>query len=46
MKNNLIAVSAVVPPLKVGDVNFNTEQISSIIKAQSDCGVIVLCRPL
>ncbi len=41
MKNNLIAVSAVVPPLKVGDVNFNTEQISSIIKAQSDCGVIV-----
>ena len=41
MKNNLIAVSAVIPPLRVGDVNYNTEQIISIIKAQTDCGVIV-----
>lgn len=41
MKNNFIAVAAVVPPLKVGDVAFNTEQIVSIIKSQTDCGVIV-----
>ena len=41
MKNNLIVVAAVVPPLHVADIKYNTEQIISAIKAQSDCGVIV-----
>ncbi|MCR4712971.1 MAG: NAD(+) synthase [Treponemataceae bacterium] len=41
MKNNLIAVAAVVPPLHVADVKYNTEQIISAIKTLTDCGVIV-----
>ena len=41
MKNHLIAVAAVVPPLRVGDVKYNTEQIIKIISEQSDCGVLV-----
>ena len=41
MKNHLIAVAAVVPPIKVGDVNYNTSEIISVIRSQTDCGVIV-----
>ncbi|MCR5275809.1 MAG: NAD(+) synthase, partial [Clostridiales bacterium] len=41
MKNHLIAVAGVVPPIRVGDVKYNTGEIISVIKAQSDCGVIV-----
>ena len=41
MKNHLIAVAGVVPPMKVGDVEYNSEQIISVIKEQSDCGVLV-----
>ena len=41
MKNNLIAVAAVVPPLHVADVKYNTEQIISAIKTQTGCSVIV-----
>ena len=41
MKNNLIAVSSVVPPLKPGDIDYNTEQILSSIRNNRDSGVIV-----
>ena len=41
MKNNLITVVAVVLPLHVADVKYNTEQIISAIKTLTDCGVIV-----
>lgn len=41
MKNNLIAVSAVVPPLRVADVKYNTEEIISAIKAHADSGIIL-----
>ena len=41
MKNNLIAVAAAVPPVRVGDVEYNKEQIIAIIRENTDCGVIV-----
>lgn len=41
MKNHLIAVAGAVPPLKVGDVNYNMEQIISVIRSRTGCGVIV-----
>ena len=41
MKNRFIAVSAVIPPLKVGDVKYNTAQIISALREQCDCGVVV-----
>ncbi len=41
MKNQLIRVAAAVPPLKVADVDHNTEQIIGLIREQNNCGVIV-----
>ena len=41
MRNNIIQVAAVVPDLKVGDVKYNSEQIVSLIKKLTDCGLIV-----
>ena len=41
MKNGLIQVVAAVPQLRVGDVGYNTEQITAMIRAQADSGVIV-----
>ena len=41
MKNNLILVAAAAPKFKVGDIEYNTEQIIEIIEKESDCGVIV-----
>ena len=41
MNNKLIQVVAAVPQLKVGDVRYNTEQITSMIMEQADSGVIV-----
>ena len=41
MKNNLIKVASVTPCLKVGDIDYNTTQIISIIKEHQDCGLIV-----
>ncbi len=41
MKNRIIQVAAAMPGLKVGDVTYNTDQIISMIKELSDCGVIV-----
>ncbi|MBR5179229.1 MAG: NAD(+) synthase [Lachnospiraceae bacterium] len=41
MKNNLIQVAAAAPKFKVGDIEYNTEQIIEIIEKESDCGVIV-----
>ena len=41
MKNNLIKVASVTPRLKVGDIDYNTAQIISIIKDNQDCGLIV-----
>ena len=41
MKNRLIKVGTAVPELKVGDVRFNTARIIELIKANSDCGLLV-----
>lgn len=41
MINHIIQVAAVVPDIKVGDVNYNTEQIIAEATKLSDCGVIV-----
>jgi len=41
MKNRIIQVAAVVPELKVGDVDYNTEQMISLIRELPDCGIIV-----
>lgn len=41
MKNGLIQVVAAVPQIRVGDVRYNTEQITAMIRAQADSGVIV-----
>lgn len=41
MINHIIQVAAVVPDIKVGDVNYNTEQIIAETTKLSDCGVIV-----
>lgn len=41
MKNNLIQVAAAVPKMKIGDVDYNTEQMKIMIRDLTDCGVIV-----
>ena len=41
MKNHIIQVATAVPKVKVGDVKFNTEQITAMIRELPDCGVIV-----
>ena len=41
MKNHIIQVAAAVPKVKVGDVKFNTEQITAMIRELPECGVIV-----
>ena len=41
MKNRLIRAAAAVPLLRVGDVRFNTEQIITMIREMSGCGLIV-----
>ena len=41
MKNKLILTAAAVPKLKVGDIQYNTEQIVKMIGDLTDCGVIV-----
>ncbi|MCR5206607.1 MAG: NAD(+) synthase [Lachnospiraceae bacterium] len=41
MKNKLILTAAAVPKLKVGDIQYNTEQIIKMIGNLTDCGVIV-----
>ena len=41
MINHIIQVAAVVPDIKVGDVNYNTEQIIAEVEKLRDCGVIV-----
>ena len=41
MKNHIIQVATAVPKVKAGDVKFNTEQITAMIRELSDCGVIV-----
>ena len=41
MKNRIIQVAAVVPELKLGDVDYNTEQMISLIRELPDCGIIV-----
>ena len=41
MKNRLIRVVSAVPCLRVGDVNFNTEQMISMIRMCAESGVIV-----
>ncbi|RKM62147.1 NAD(+) synthase [Butyrivibrio sp. CB08] len=41
MKNRIIQVAAVVPKIKVGDVNYNAEQIIAATRDQRDAGLIV-----
>ena len=41
MKNHLIKIAAAVPRMKVADVEYNTEQMIEIIRASSDCGLVV-----
>ena len=41
MKNRMIKCAAAVPQMKVADVSFNTQQILSLIKEASDCGLVV-----
>ncbi len=41
MINHIIKVAAVAPNLRVGDVEYNSEQIVSAIRDLRDCGVIV-----
>jgi len=41
MKNHIIQVATAVPKIKVGDVGYNTDQITAMIRELSDCGVIV-----
>ncbi len=41
MKNRLIQVIAAVPALRVGDVRYNAEQITEVIRGQSDSGLVV-----
>ncbi len=41
MKNNLIKTVAAIPPLKVGDIIYNTEQIKEVINEHSDSALIV-----
>lgn len=41
MKNRMIKVGAIVPRLKVADVNYNVEQIISCINETRDCGIVV-----
>ncbi|MCR5590383.1 MAG: NAD(+) synthase [Lachnospiraceae bacterium] len=41
MKNHIIKVAAAVPAIKVGNVAYNTEQITAMIRELPDCGVIV-----
>ncbi len=41
MKNQLIKVAAVVPQLRVGDVDFNAEQVIAALREQSDSGLLV-----
>ena len=41
MKNRLIKVAGAVSELKVGDIDYNTEKIISLIKSQEECGVMV-----
>ena len=41
MKNNLVKTVAVVPPIKIGDITFNSEQITAAIRQHPDSGLIV-----
>ncbi len=41
MKNRIIKVASIVPDIRVGDVDYNTERIVSLIDESSDCGVVV-----
>ncbi len=41
MLNRIIQVATVVPEVRVGDVDYNAEQIVSAIRDMNDCGVIV-----
>ena len=41
MKNQLIKVAAAVPALRIGDIDFNTEQILSVLRTETDSGLIV-----
>ena len=41
MINHLIKVAAAVPPLKIGDITYNTEQILALLDEHSDSGLIV-----
>ena len=41
MKNNLIKAAAVTPELKIGDIEYNMEQIMEVIDKHSDSGLIV-----
>ena len=41
MKNHLVSVAAAVPRLRVGDINFNTKQITEMIASLPDCGLVV-----
>ena len=41
MKNHLVSVAAAVPRLRVGDIDFNTKQITEIIASLPDCGLVV-----
>ena len=41
MKNHLVSVAAAVPRLRVGDIDFNTKQITEMIASLPDCGLVV-----
>ena len=41
MKNNLIKILAANPLMRVGDVTYNTEQITAVIDQCKDSGLIV-----
>jgi NAD+ synthase (glutamine-hydrolysing) len=41
MKNRMIKVGTAVPHIKVGDTEYNTNQIIKIMKEHFDCGILV-----
>ena len=45
MKNGFVKVAAAVPPVKVADCKFNTEQILNLMARAEGTGVDVLCFP-
>lgn len=41
MKNQMIKVAAAGVSLRVGDVSYNTEQVLTMLRSETDCGLIV-----